>query len=204
MVGEWEQMFQEYHNDAPDGLLRTTGVVAGLVSKIAKKFPNFEFPKKIQQFALSRTCFRMRALIRKLAADRAETLKAKRKVLDFIYSSEPSKNGKKVSKVLFLQICLFENSTFYVGAYRILRLSRVKLALQMLHCKGLFPSGISEFITENFSVLVKPLPKGLTFNMAMIQPSFTSPKRMQLKSILFQKLCPIQGCIQGCCDCNQA
>ena len=114
MVGEWEQMFQEYHNDAPDGLLRTTGVVAGLVSKIAKKFPNFEFPKKIQQFALSRTCFRMNALVRKLAADRAETLKAKRKVLDFIYSSEPSKNGKKVSKVLFLQICLFENSSFYV------------------------------------------------------------------------------------------
>ena len=101
-------MFQEYHNEAPDGLLRTTGVVAGLVSKIAKKFPNFEFPKKIQQFALSRTCFRMNALARKLAADRAETLKAKRKVLDFIYSSEPSK------KVLFLQICLFENSSFYV------------------------------------------------------------------------------------------
>ena len=161
-------MFQEYHNEAPDGLLRTTGVVAGLVSKIAKKFPNFEFPKKIQQFALSRTCFRMNAISRKLAADRAETLKAKRKVLDFIYSSEPSK------KVLFLQICLFENSSFYVGAYRILRLSRVKLVLQMLHCKGLFPSRISEFITENFSVLVKPLTKGLTFNMAMIQPWFTS------------------------------
>ena len=105
-------MFQEYHNEAPDGLLRTTGVVAGLVSKIAKKFPNFEFPKKIQQFALSRTCFRMNAISRKLAADRAETLKAKRKVLDFIYSSEPSKKGRKVSKVLFLQICLFENFNF--------------------------------------------------------------------------------------------
>ena len=103
-------MFQEYHNEAPDGLLRTTGVVAGLVSKIKAKFPTFEFPKKIEQFALSRTCFRMRAISRKLAADRAETLKAKRKVLDFIYSTEPSKKGKKVSKVLFLQICLFENS----------------------------------------------------------------------------------------------
>ena len=115
-------MFQEYHNDAPDGLLRTTGVVAGLVSKIAKKFPNFEFPKKIQQFALSRTCFRMRAISRKLAADREETLKAKRKVLDFIYSSEPSKKGKKVSKVLFLQICLFENSNFlctYLKHYKL-------------------------------------------------------------------------------------
>ena len=111
-------MFQEYHNEAPDGLLRTTGVVAGLVSKIKAKFPTFEFPKKIEQFALSRTCFRMRAISRKLAADRAETLKAKRKVLDFIYSSEPSKKGKKVSKVLFLQICLFENSSFYVRAYR--------------------------------------------------------------------------------------
>ena len=144
-------MFQEYHNEAPDGLLRTTGVVAGLVSKIAKKFPNFEFPKKIQQFALSRTCFRMNALARKLAADRAETLKAKRKVLDFIYSSEPSKKGRKVSKVLFLQICLFENFNFLCTNLKLYKCCIEK----------------ASFLHEFQNSLLR---------MAMIQPSFTSSK----------------------------
>ena len=58
----WDSMFEDYHKSAPDGLLRTLGVVQGLVDLIKKQFGDKYDEKIIKKFALSRTCFRMRAI----------------------------------------------------------------------------------------------------------------------------------------------
>ena len=34
----WDSLFEDYHKSAPDGLLRTLGVVQGLVDLIKKQF----------------------------------------------------------------------------------------------------------------------------------------------------------------------
>ena len=69
----WESFFEDYHRHTKDGLSREFDVVKNFTRLIEKQFPEFEFKEIIQKFALSRTCFRMRALARKLAAEKAET-----------------------------------------------------------------------------------------------------------------------------------
>ena len=66
----WDSLFEDYHKSAPDGLLRTLGVVQGLVDLIKKQFGDKYDEKLIKKFALSRTCFRMRAIGRKLQDER--------------------------------------------------------------------------------------------------------------------------------------
>ena len=100
IVKQWEKIFEEYNQPAPDGLLRTMGVCKGLYDLIDKKFPEFEFKYIIKKFAKSRTCWRMRFLARKLAADKAETLRARRKKLAYEYSSK-STSAKRVQKSIF-------------------------------------------------------------------------------------------------------
>ena len=95
MVKTWDSLFEEYHKEAPDGLLRTMGVEKGLYDLILSKFPDFEYKYIIKKFVHSRTCFRMRNIARKLAAEKAETLKARRKKLAYEYSSKTT-SAKRV------------------------------------------------------------------------------------------------------------
>ena len=57
-VTKWEAIFNEFHKDAKDGLLRIFDVTKKLTAVIESKFPDFEEKHIIQKFALSRTCFR--------------------------------------------------------------------------------------------------------------------------------------------------
>ena len=104
IVKVWEGMFKEYHRNAPDSLLRTFNVVKNLVDLIKSKYPDFEYPDIIRRFALSRTKFRMRALIRKLAAERKESARARRKKLDLEISSTTTSAKRVQCSSLFLII----------------------------------------------------------------------------------------------------
>ena len=104
IVKVWEGMFKEYHRNAPDSLLRTFNVVKNLVDLIKSKYPDFEYPDIIRRFALSRTKFRMRALIRKLAAERKESARARRKKLDLEISSTTTSAKRVQCSGLFLII----------------------------------------------------------------------------------------------------
>ena len=54
----WESLFQDFHREAEDGILRITGVVAKFQAVLEQKFPDFPQKHMIKKFALSRTCFR--------------------------------------------------------------------------------------------------------------------------------------------------
>ena len=95
IVRVWDGIFEDYHRGAPDGLLRTFDVVKNLVKLIESKYPDFEYPVIIGKFALSRTKFRMRALVRKLRAERKESARARRKKLALELSS-PTTSAKRV------------------------------------------------------------------------------------------------------------
>ena len=96
----WDNLFEEYHKSSIDGLLRTPNVVGDLVDIIAEQFKDSDYDRKlIRKFALSRTCFRMRAIGRKMAADKAESLRARRKVIELAYSAKPSTQETEASTV---------------------------------------------------------------------------------------------------------
>ena len=86
IVKLWESLFADYHRHAKDGLSREFDVVKNFTRVIEEKFPEFEYKEIIQKFALSRTCFRMRALGRKLAAEKAETYRGRCKQLEYAES----------------------------------------------------------------------------------------------------------------------
>ena len=86
IVKRWESLFEDFHRHTKDGLSREFDVVKNFKRLIEEKFPEFEYKEIIQKFALSRTCFRMRALARKLAAEKAETYRAKCKQLEYAES----------------------------------------------------------------------------------------------------------------------
>ena len=54
-------LFEDFHKDSLDGLSRGYGVVEELTNVIEKNFPQYD-RKLIRRYALSRTCFRMRAI----------------------------------------------------------------------------------------------------------------------------------------------
>ena len=86
-----DSLFEDFHRDSEDGLLRKCGVVEEFTNLLEQNFKNSDGQPKYDQkllkrFALCRTLFRMRAIARKMASDR-DTLRAERKKLEFTYSS---------------------------------------------------------------------------------------------------------------------
>ena len=70
-------------------------MVKKILELVYNHFPNSDI-KIIEKFALSRTLHRMKCIARKLANDRLETLRARRKKLEFEYSTKPA--SQKVAK----------------------------------------------------------------------------------------------------------
>ena len=87
-----DSLFEDFHRDSEDGLLRKCGVVEEFTNLLEQKFKPKYDRKLLKRFALCRTLFRMRAIARKMASDR-DTLRAERKKLEFSYSS-----NKKIPK----------------------------------------------------------------------------------------------------------
>ena len=87
-VQKMDQIFEKYHSKSKDGLLRGKGVIKNLTDLLIKKFP--ELAKShldlLKRFARSRTFFRLRCMQRKLADKRIESLRSKRKKIEFSYS----------------------------------------------------------------------------------------------------------------------
>ena len=104
IVRVWENLFNEFHKNEPDQLSRKFNVVKDLAALLKQRYPDEQFEKIINKFAHSRTCFRMTAVAKKFAAERVETLKARRKKNEFEYSSKPG--AKKTKKVYF---CRFQS-----------------------------------------------------------------------------------------------
>ena len=104
IVRVWESLFLEFHKNEPDQLSRKFNVVKDLAALLKQRYPDEQFESIINKFALSRTCFRMTAVAKKFAAERAETLKARRKKNELEYSSKPG--AKKPKKVYF---CRFQS-----------------------------------------------------------------------------------------------
>ena len=75
IVRVWESLFLEFHKNEPDQLSRKFNVVKDLAALLKQRYPDEQFESIINKFALSRTCFRMTAVAKKFAAERAETLK---------------------------------------------------------------------------------------------------------------------------------
>ena len=60
-VKHFASLFEDFHKDSLDGLSRGYGVVEELTNVIEKNFPQYD-RRLIKRYALSRTCFRMRAI----------------------------------------------------------------------------------------------------------------------------------------------
>ena len=88
-VKQYDILFEEFHKTAPDGILRIFGVVEKFAAVLEKNFPNSD-KDVIRKFAKSRTIARVNAIARKLANDRLESLRAKRKKIEFAHSCKPS------------------------------------------------------------------------------------------------------------------
>ena len=88
-VKQYDILFEEFHKSAPDGILRIFGVVEKFAAVLEKNFPNSD-KDVIRKFAKSRTIARVNAIARKLANDRLESLRAKRKKIEFAHSCKPS------------------------------------------------------------------------------------------------------------------
>ena len=95
----WESLFEDYHRSAKDGLKRTMNVVKELVDLIKKNFSDKYEIKFMKKFALSRTCMRMRQIGYKMAAEKLETLRAKRKRVQLAHAHcAPPKKQKLTEK----------------------------------------------------------------------------------------------------------
>ena len=83
-----DQIFEKYHSKSKDGLLRGKGVIKNLTDLLIKKFPELaeSHLDLLKRFARSRTFFRLRCMQRKLADKRIESLRSKRKKIEFSYS----------------------------------------------------------------------------------------------------------------------
>ena len=75
----WESLFEDFHKNTVDGLSRGVRVVEEFGNHILKEFPKYDtvMQKVVKRYALTRTLFRMRAIGRKMANDRIETLRAR-------------------------------------------------------------------------------------------------------------------------------
>ena len=94
-VKRYDILFEDFHKTARDGILRIFGVVEKFAAVLEKNFPNSD-KDVIRKFAKSRTIARVNAIARKLANDRLESLRAKRKKIEFAHSCKPS--SKEVEK----------------------------------------------------------------------------------------------------------
>ena len=95
----WDSLFEDYHRSTKDGLKRTVNVVQGLVDLIKKNFSDKYQIKFMKKFALSRTCMRMSNIGYKMAAERLETLRAKRKRVELAHAHcSPPKKQKLTEK----------------------------------------------------------------------------------------------------------
>ena len=63
IVLDWEEIFENFHKESADGLLRCTGVTQKLRAIIDSKYPDFPFKEVIRKFCRSRTCIRMKGTI---------------------------------------------------------------------------------------------------------------------------------------------
>ena len=95
LVKLWDSLFEDFHRHASDGLSREFNVVKKFAKLIEDTFPEFDNKKVIKKFALSRTCFRMRAIARKLAAEKADTYRAECKKKQYAHAYQGKKKEKK-------------------------------------------------------------------------------------------------------------
>ena len=93
-----DQMFKKHHENSKDGLLRTTNVIADLVDKFRIEFGHKYDDKLLKRFAMCRTMHRLKWVQNQIIlAKHEESLRSKRKKLDYAYNVNPTPNTSQIS-----------------------------------------------------------------------------------------------------------
>ena len=94
-IKKMDTIFKEYHQNASDGLLRTTNVIGGLVELFSNEFPQYD-SKFLKKFALCRTMRRMKWVQQRIVAHQEETLRSKKKKLDYHFNQDSTPSTSKI------------------------------------------------------------------------------------------------------------
>ena len=86
-VKKMDKIFEQFHESSKDGLKRDKNITNDLVDILEKEFPNYE-KKILKKFALSRSIFRMRYMIKLMSGK--ETLRGKKKKVDMLFCTRTS------------------------------------------------------------------------------------------------------------------
>jgi hypothetical protein len=77
-----DDMFKDFHKSSKDGLRRDKGITKTLKALLTKEFP--QYPEELlRKFSVSRTCFRMRCIQKRMKP--VETSGSKKKIIDHQY-----------------------------------------------------------------------------------------------------------------------
>ena len=81
-----DTLFKQFHQNSSDGLLRTNNVISGLVELFSEKFGHIYDKKLLKKYAMCRTMRCMRWIHQQMTAHQAETIRSKKKKLDYHYN----------------------------------------------------------------------------------------------------------------------